>query len=509
MSSAAALKSEIAGIPAYLTQSAALVPNISVLKSAQAVTIGAKIQNLRALSMSDATALKHLIGEVGWSPDENANLASLIDEAVQKATMPAVGRRASQRCPTWELYPTATEWKVLSDADTPWSVKFDRVKRICMRLRLFLPAEPTKGRILDSLLVASGLPTERDPEWFLRLKRLKMALDPLQHEKTSPGKTLDVYPTSPQDLPKELFDSAYPEEGPAFREFAELGGHTTDVRKSSKAFQRSKSQCHDPLPIRTDDPMKICQPTAAPEQTFASIAQSLGQATNPMDIMTAMFASAWATRLQPQQSAPPLLGPPAQGNPSQGTSQPPETKANEPAQGKPAQGGVDEESDEEESHGAPPLSPLEQDAAMRRALQKRALAAKLAKDNKRTGKSKTKSKATPKTTSKTTPKATATVMKRPAKAPTKGKKSHAIRVKPTSKEKCVKAKAALAVGKYKCTATIPWNADDHNKNRNTFQSLWYGRHKRAMLVRGVVGERMAKELNRILTLAGRVWDEHQ
>ena len=110
-----ALMRELEGIPAYLDESKNLVGDITTLKKAQALTIGAKIQNLKTVGMHDATRLKKSIALVGWSESDNTRLSALLDEAVDKSMGLKTVRRCSQRCATWELYPTDGDWRVLGD----------------------------------------------------------------------------------------------------------------------------------------------------------------------------------------------------------------------------------------------------------------------------------------------------------------------------------------------------------------------------------------------------------
>ena len=86
MASVDALIKELDGIPSYLQESALLVPDVTKLKAAQAITIKAKLQILNPLSLSDATRLKRAISSVGWSETENSEIAAIVDDAVANSS---------------------------------------------------------------------------------------------------------------------------------------------------------------------------------------------------------------------------------------------------------------------------------------------------------------------------------------------------------------------------------------------------------------------------------------
>ena len=81
---------------------------------------GAKIQNIKRLTLGEASRLKDKISEVGWSMEENRTLSALIDEALAKSTRSRPCRRCSQDCSSWELYPSLQEWGFMKDPHTPW-----------------------------------------------------------------------------------------------------------------------------------------------------------------------------------------------------------------------------------------------------------------------------------------------------------------------------------------------------------------------------------------------------
>ena len=102
---AARLRAEFDAIPTFLAESEKLTGDASKLKHAQAVAMDAKLKNLKSLSIEEATSMKQSVRAVGWQKDDVDRLSSSVGEAV-RATTSKKGRRDSQQCPSWELYPT-------------------------------------------------------------------------------------------------------------------------------------------------------------------------------------------------------------------------------------------------------------------------------------------------------------------------------------------------------------------------------------------------------------------
>ena len=127
--------------------------------------------------------MKKEVGSTGLRNPEQHKLNEAIDKQLASmSTQLTTRRRPGQYCASWELYPTAKDWEVLGDKDTPWSVKIQRVSAICASMGLVLPSEPTRGRILDALLIANELPTERDAAWYKLYDRLSSELEYLRFE---------------------------------------------------------------------------------------------------------------------------------------------------------------------------------------------------------------------------------------------------------------------------------------------------------------------------------------
>ena len=100
----ARLLAELDSIPKFLAESERLTGNVDALKGAQAVSMDAKIKNLKSLSLDEATIMKQSIRAVGWTKAEADRLSSSVDDAVRRAADASKrARRDAQQCPTWEL----------------------------------------------------------------------------------------------------------------------------------------------------------------------------------------------------------------------------------------------------------------------------------------------------------------------------------------------------------------------------------------------------------------------
>ena len=305
---AARLRAEFDSIPKFLAESERLTGNVDALKGAQAVSMDAKLKNLKSLSLDEATSMKQSIRAVGWQRAEVDRLSSSVDDAVRReADASKRARRDAQQCPTWELYPTQEDWEFMSDGPTPWSLKFERAATICKKIGLTLPSEKTRGRILEALLAANDMPLERDKDFFKLLERLRDALGRLRHPDGS--KHIEIFPPSPLDLPEDIFKRAYPDAGPSMREFMALGEGTKDLRKSSSAYKKA----HEPLMLRlSPSPSRgmdgnTARPTGTPMDACMAISQSLGQsAVDPLRAMACLLlgANAMQAHAPPHPSSP-------------------------------------------------------------------------------------------------------------------------------------------------------------------------------------------------------------
>ena len=186
MSKAANLLKEICSIPSLLGLQQDLGMSSSELLTAQFVTVRVKIKLLDGCTTPEAHSLLESIREVGWTTDQNRELAELVGSARlqgdAQAARASAGRRAGQKCNNWELYPTDAYWNIVGDPLTPWSAKYRATVSTARSVGLHLPSEPTVGRMLECILLANGMPLGRDKQFYNSLAKLHSELEPLGAE---------------------------------------------------------------------------------------------------------------------------------------------------------------------------------------------------------------------------------------------------------------------------------------------------------------------------------------
>ena len=476
------LINEIASIPGFLNSSAG-VYDVAELRSSQATSLLARIKLLARMDLKVATRLKTALDEVDWTDDERKLLKGAVDEIASQTSLGAAaksGRRAQQRCPNFELFPTASEWVLLADDATPWSTKYHKIKSICKRIGLLLPAAPTRGRMLESMLLCTNMPIERDMGFFKQLDRLTETLDPLQKEPHYAAGHLVDFPNTPDALSKDHFELAYATEPPAKREFRELGGLTRDVRKSSNAYKKAIEP----------DGGHLC--TVAPRtnalEAMGSIAKALGshslEAPNPLQAMGVLLAAQLQhAQGMGQRNSGEINSHMGKEPPKQVPMKDAETQSPSPPRARHSSVSVGGSSMDASME---PPEPADADAALKAEIRARAPKVKPQKPKGKCTKAKAKAKG-----------------KGTARAP---KAKATIKAKGKAEPACMKRPAANVI--YVPLKAIPWTADDAKRSRNTFACMWYGRVKRSAANSGYTGKRLKGETSRVLILAGSVWDQN-
>ena len=331
--------------------------------------------------------------------------------------------------------------------------------------------------MLETLLLANGLPCEHDKEFYALLDRLSSQLELLQKESFKGGEHIKTFPTSPHDL--QHYKYSYSEGPPAMREFPELAPVTKDVRKSSNLYKKS----HEDI--------TIVHPNSSPQDALADLTRSLGHGptsghATPLQLMANMFgghASMHPPAAQREACTQTL------DNIAMITVAADETQQKTEAAAAAATGASGATASE-------PDNPSDADAAMRAALAERAK-----KNNEKGCRRKTQRKTRKKagnTLGKGKP--AQGVPKAAAPAPPK---------RPLGKAGGpFKKPAGRARVPYVPLTRIPWTEADKLRNRNTFTCLWYGRQKVQMQRAGWSKARMKTELSKILVSAGKVWDKY-
>ena len=364
----------------------------------------------------------------------------------------------------------------MSDGPTPWSLKFERAATICKKIGLTLPSEKTRGRILEALLAANNMPLERDKGFFKLLERLRDALGRLRRADAS--EHIELFPSSPLDLPDDIFARAYPNARPSMREFMALGEMTKDLRKSSSAYKKA----HEPLMLHlSPSPSQemdgnAARPVGTPMDACMAISRSLGQSSvDPFRAMACLLlgANAMQAHAPPHPSSPsPALqnmsGFPMplalEDSPTAMQDHAIQDEDKELAEGGNAMSGsCGSQCPKDDGSGCqqPDINPVDADAAMRAALANRAVLKKTAGARRR------RHEAT------------------------------------DAREACVRA-----ADTEKAENGIPFFSDDERRTRAQFCSKWFHRTRTQLRQQGLSEVKIQHEMRDVYAVAGGVWDRH-
>ena len=523
------------------------VEGLGELKAAQAKSIMAKIKQIGFICMPDAIQLKAAMGKVGWSKEQNITLSGCVDESMKSDGLKLPNRRPSQNISTWELYPDQADWTVMMDPDAPWSVKLARAARVCERIRLVLPTEHVRARIIEILLVANGTCAERDKGFYKLFDKFGSMMEPLGkvHHKDLPH--IVNFPASPKDLPREIYREAYADGAqPALRQLNGLPLlGTSGVRKNSRAYKMAFES--EAKKDAASNSATMAMPTQSRAEAAAKLSQELG--THGHFPSAEPYAQGWnmrgwsewpaqgvaGSRVENKHAAPwlpvkqeceeygeqqadsywqrpsfskgwrdyapaqelvtprdkaapppevkPAQGLPAQGRTSGGMAYPPEVK---PAQGLPAQGNtVWGVTNPTKPGRSVAFNADDADDTMRRAMR--------AREGKKKKTKKTK---------KTEPEQEEACGKKTDKKTGTKKSKRAVQKKPAANV----AKTPAAV--YTKPKTFPWTTKDKNSTKNCYCSRFYGRTKTLLRKAGWDEEATTEELRRVYQLCSTIHEKH-
>ena len=211
-------------------------------REAEVRSLCAQISELRSLDKAGAARLSRALADMDWENAEQVLLATAVRERSQKESPSGKkGARPRQTCQNFELYLKESQWATLDDPTVPMAAKINLMKQACADLKMFLPSEPTKGRIAE-ILRQCGMTAEMKNKchgsvYKEFLNRVKGELASLQ-KITSTAPHIASFPVSPPDLEKEtpdVYKKVYATEPPHQRELAGLQ-IARGVRKSHKDF---------------------------------------------------------------------------------------------------------------------------------------------------------------------------------------------------------------------------------------------------------------------------------
>lgn len=258
-------------------------------REAEVRSLCAQISELRSLDKAGAARLSRALADMDWENGEQVLLATAVRERSHKQSPSGKkGGRPRQTCQHFEFYLKESQWATLENPTVPMAAKINLMKQVCADLKMFIPSEPTKGRIAD-ILRQCGMTAEMKNKchgsvYKEFLDKVKSELASLQ-KITSTAPHIVSFPVSPPDLEKEtpdVYNKVYATEPPQQRELAGLQ-MARGVRKNHKDF--TSAALVEPSAERSADTASAMQhmfgfdPTAAPS-TGAHVSHLVG-ATAP------------------------------------------------------------------------------------------------------------------------------------------------------------------------------------------------------------------------------------
>ena len=192
------------------------------------------------LTAACATRLNTAIAAAKFSPDQKTQLATAIANRVSTAQV------ASTKTQTLKAvlgYFTATDWSVFESESMQTIHKVGRLADRCRLLGLVNPSEATVKH-LAAVIAVAHCPTAQPADLYPIVVQVKAAI---QHQKCAVTTLMANYPDCPSDLPKEVYDSAYPSDPPIVKKcpgFVAVLGNVP-LRKTNRAVSNQPAASHD------------------------------------------------------------------------------------------------------------------------------------------------------------------------------------------------------------------------------------------------------------------------
>ena len=244
MSSWQEIEAEIRSSEALVVEQTTSGQDYDELCKATANAVCKLISHCRDLDTQSQTTINQAINAVVWTEGHRDRLCNALNNRREASTRKAQqgSKRPSQDCSAVELYLTDAEWDVIVDKNTPMSSKVATFKQRLRSLGIYVPSQTLKGRVAN-ILRYKGLaaPDAMTPgEWKLHLNNVVNAVSPNAKVKEAdfPFDYITEYPAHPNDLPAELYNSAYPGSSfPACRDVLALASAPMALRKNSRYYK--------------------------------------------------------------------------------------------------------------------------------------------------------------------------------------------------------------------------------------------------------------------------------
>lgn len=203
---------EHTAIVTYIASQAALGRPTAAVQQNQFAVLSSKINNTKAITAEDATAMTNAFEQGPWSGQQKSTLATDVATKLSSAPTGSAGRK-TQTCLGFERFLTMKRMVVLK-SDSSISLKVEELAEASAAIGLRCPSEQTLARMTATVSVL-GVGHRLDTAALHSIKcsisdRIK-ALD-----KRSPYHLAHTttYPLSPKDLDEAMYNHAYADDGP-------------------------------------------------------------------------------------------------------------------------------------------------------------------------------------------------------------------------------------------------------------------------------------------------------
>ena len=161
-----------------------------------------RLENVKKLSMEEATELAQAVTASPLPEDAKQNLSQVLSEALSRSMQSPKKKNENQDVPHFRNYLSQNDRVVLGDNTKTTLEKIDILVTRCLKIGLHWPTEDAVGHII-SAGIAAGLEGGDRKEYYGRVSKFKQVL----HKKRAgltPACTLKNYPDSPMGLPTAL-----------------------------------------------------------------------------------------------------------------------------------------------------------------------------------------------------------------------------------------------------------------------------------------------------------------
>jgi hypothetical protein len=210
--------------------------DVSKILQVQQNAMLSRVRDINGLSMDLATRLTETVNAGPWSPPQmltlNQEISSRMGASVPVA--PA-SRREMQTCMHFEQYLTLKEWNHLKGSALR-SAKIVQLASRAWSIGITCPSEPTTLRIACVLATCDRVNHDELAAIVTELKQHVKALD---KQRRHPHGHIVRYPESPVELPRGLFEYAYPDEPPVRYEGSVVASPFVRVRGTKRSPQNA------------------------------------------------------------------------------------------------------------------------------------------------------------------------------------------------------------------------------------------------------------------------------